>query len=533
MRGVIYARYSCDKQTEQSIEGQIRECMEYARQHDITIVGEYIDRAISGTSDNREEFQRMVSDSSKGYFDAVITYKTDRIARNRYDSAWYKRILRNNGVKLHYAKEAIPDGPEGIILESLLEGMAEYYSAELSQKVNRGMRETARKCKVTGKPPLGYKSDEDNNYIIDESAKAIVQTVFNMYDKGIGSAEICAHLNSLGAKTAYGKPFRSSSINAILNNERYTGVYQYAEIRIEGGLPQIIEKEQFERVQKMLAAKKQAPARGRKMEYFLSGKLYCGECGSGMRGDSGKGRAGTKYYYYTCVNHKKNKTCSKKNVSKDWLENLVVSETVRNILNPEQIEIIAKQCAALNKKERTENTELKMLNKRLEDTQKAIENLMNAIEQGIITPKTKERLLQLEQDEAQIKYEIENCSAEVPQLTETHIKYMLSQFVRDEHVPDEEYSKDIIDCFIHSVYLFEDKICIAYNLTEGNEMKKTDLEFARLREFYGSAFHNVGSPGWTRTNDNAINSRGLCRMITFSPKITNMSKPYISTLYSI
>ena len=512
MRGVIYARYSCDKQTEQSIEGQIRECTEYARQHDITIVGEYIDRAISGTSDNREEFQRMIADSSKKMFDAVITYKTDRIARNRYDSAWYKRILRNNGVKLYYAKEAIPDGPEGIILESLLEGMAEYYSAELSQKVNRGMRETALKCKITGKPPFGYKPDNDNNYTIDEAESAIVQTIFNMYENGTRPKDICSHLNKLGVKTGYNKPFSLSSINAILNNEKYTGLYKYAEIRIENGVPAIISKEQFERVQKMLATKKQAPARGRKMEYFLSGKLYCGECGSGMRGEYGTSRSGAKYYYYTCVNRKKTKACSKKNISKDWLENLIVTETERHILTPEQIDHIARQCAALHQKESTENTELKMLKKRLEDTQKAIENVMSAIEQGIITPKTKERLLQLEQDEKQIKYEIENASTEIPRLTETHIKCMLSQFIRNEQTSDEKFTKDIIDCFIHSVYLYEDRLCIVYNLTEGNDMKKTESEFAQLREFYGSAFHEIGSPSWTRTNDNAVNSRGLYRL---------------------
>ncbi|MBR5236356.1 MAG: recombinase family protein [Clostridia bacterium] len=493
MRGVIYARYSCDKQTEQSIEGQIRECKEYARQHDILIVGEYIDRAISGTSDNREEFQRMIGDSSKKLFDAVITYKTDRIARNRYDSAWYKRILRNNGVKLHYAKEAIPNGPEGIILESLLEGMAEYYSAELSQKVNRGMRETALKRKITGKAPYGYKADKDKNYIIDESAATIVQTIFNMYENGTGPKDICAHLNSLGAKTGYNKPFNLSSINAILNNERYTGVYKYAEIRIEDGMPAIITKEQFCRVQKILASKKQAPGRGRKTEYYLSGKLYCGECGSGMRGEYGTSRSGAKYYYYTCVNRKEQKACSKKNVPKEWLETLVVAETERLILTEEQIDVIAKQCAALHQKERTDNSEVKMLKKRLEDTQKAIENMMTAIEQGIITPKTKERLIQLEQDEAKIKHEIKNASVEVPHLTETHIKYMLSQFLRNEQTSDENFTKQIIECFIHSVHLFEDRLYIVYNLTEGNDMKKTESDFAQLREIYGSAFHEIGS----------------------------------------
>ena len=509
---VIYARYSCDKQTEQSIEGQLRECREYAEQHGLNVIGCYVDRALTGKNDSRAEFQRMIGESSSGLFKAIITYKTDRIARNRYDSAWYKRILRNNGIKLHYAKESVPDGPEGIILESLLEGMAEYYSAELSQKVHRGMRESALKCKVTGMPPLGYKASADKYYEIDEQAGAIVQMIFNMYENKTPSADICKHLNSIGAKTSYGKPFKLTSLNAILRNEKYTGVYKYADVRVEGGIPALVSKEQFCRVQNMLDLNRRTAAKGRKVEYLLCGKLYCGECGTGMHGESGRNKKGEKYCYYTCLKHKKYKSCDKRNVSKDWLEDLVAAETVRNILTPEQIEAIAKRCVALQEKERSDNIELIALNKRLDETQKSIENLMRAIEQGIITPKTKERLIQLEQEEAQLKLEIDSASVETPKLTEKHIKYLLSQFLREENVSDEKYNRDIIECFIHSVYLFDDKICIAYNLTEGDGVKKTELEFSRLEELYGSVSFGFGSPGWTRTNDNAINSRGLYRL---------------------
>ena len=170
MKAVIYARYSCERQTEQSIEGQLRECNDFASQQGITIIGNYIDRAVSGKYDNRDQFQRMIRDSAKGRFEAVIVYKTDRFARNRYDSAMYKAKLKKNGVKVLYAKEHIPEGPEGIILESMLEGMAEYYSAELSQKVIRGMHETAMKCQSTGgNIPLGYKVGYEKKLIVDEN----------------------------------------------------------------------------------------------------------------------------------------------------------------------------------------------------------------------------------------------------------------------------------------------------------------------------------------------------------------------------
>ena len=134
MTAVIYARYSSDNQREESIEGQIRECTSYAEKNDITIVKHYIDRAISAKTDNRPQFQQMIKDSDKKLYDIVLVWKLDRFARNRYDSARYKTQLKKNGVKLMSATEIISEGPEGIILESVLEGYAEYYSADLAEK---------------------------------------------------------------------------------------------------------------------------------------------------------------------------------------------------------------------------------------------------------------------------------------------------------------------------------------------------------------------------------------------------------------
>ena len=157
MTGIIYARYSSDNQREESIDGQIRECKEFAEKNDIRIIDTYIDRALSAKTDNRPSFQQMIKDSSKGLFDVIIVWKLDRFARNRYDSARYKAQLRKNGVKVISANENISEGSEGIILESVLEGMAEYYSADLSEKVIRGLTENAIKCKFNSDPiTLGF-----------------------------------------------------------------------------------------------------------------------------------------------------------------------------------------------------------------------------------------------------------------------------------------------------------------------------------------------------------------------------------------
>ena len=165
---VIYARYSSNSQTEQSIEGQLRVCYDYAKNNNITVIAEYIDRATTGTNDNRESFQKMIKDSNKQVWDLVIVYKLDRFSRNKFEMATHKKTLKDNGVKLVSATENIPETPEGIILESMLEGMAEYYSAELSQKVKRGMRELRAKGYYMGGTLLyGYKKD-GKKVVIDE-----------------------------------------------------------------------------------------------------------------------------------------------------------------------------------------------------------------------------------------------------------------------------------------------------------------------------------------------------------------------------
>jgi DNA invertase Pin-like site-specific DNA recombinase len=481
MKTVIYARYSPGgNQTEQSIEGQLRECNQYAKTHDLTIVDTYIDRHITGKTDHRPKFQKMIKDSSKHLFDAVLVWKTDRFARNRYDSAIYKNQLKKNGVKVFYAKENIPDGPEGIILESMLEGMAEYYSAELSQKIRRGMRESAHKCHVTGGYlALGYKIGPDKSFEIDEQQASIVRKIFAMYDAGSTVTEICNELNSIGVKTARGGCFNKNSLRTILKNEKYIGVYDAQGVRVEDGVPAIIDKALFDRVQQRTAANRKAPAREKaKIDYYLSGKLYCGSCGAGMSGEYGTSKGGERHYYYICVNKKRLKTCDKKAVRKDWIENLIVEATEKHILQPGKLEAIAKKCVEVQARDASQNDELRALQKQLSETKTHIKNLMTAIEQGIITKTTKKRLSDLEAAQEQIEYDIEECSIKQPKLGERDIRFLLSQFQRETNEPLEEYTEKLIKTFVNSVRLFDDHVVVLYNLTnEKNELESSFLEF--------------------------------------------------------
>ena len=307
MKAVIYARYSSDSQREESIEGQIRECTAFAEKNGITILRHYIDRAFSAKTDNRPEFQNMIKNSGKRLFDMVIVWKLDRFARNRYDSARYKATLKKNGVKVVSATEVISDGAEGIILESVLEGYAEYYSADLSEKVVRGMTENALKSKYNGGTlPIGYMIDSEQYFQLDPLTAPFVLEAFKQYAEGATMTEIRDYLNEQGVKNTRGQPLTYNSVQHLLNNRRYIGEYTYRDIVVPDGIPAIVPQDLFERVQERLAKNKKAPARHKAEEdYLLTTKLFCGYCGAYLCGESGTSHTGTTHRYYKCVSVKK------------------------------------------------------------------------------------------------------------------------------------------------------------------------------------------------------------------------------------
>ncbi len=483
-RAVIYARYSSSSQTEQSIEGQIRVCTEYAKAHDLIIVGEYIDRAISGRTDNRPDFQRLMQDCSKHIFDAVIVYRTDRFARNKYDSAIYKQHLKKNNIELHYAAEHIPEGPEGVILESLMEGLAEYYSLELSQKIRRGIRESALKAQsLGGNLALGYKVGPDKSFQIDEKSAEAVRMIFDMYVQQKPNAEICERLNNMGIKTSYGHPFSKSSIPRIVQNEKYIGVYKCGDIRLENAVPPIISKEVFLMAQKETARRRTSKQAARpKAEYLLSGKLFCGHCKRKMVGVSGTGRQGGKFYYYHCPGARK-KTCDKKHVSRDWLEDLVVSETLEHILQPDVIKYIANACYKIQLNDKSGDEEIEFFRRRIAENQKALTNTLRAIESGVDTMSLPIRLRELEMEQIQLKDELKSAEARKVILTPEHIEFMLMQYAEkgeDEHA----YKKEIIECFVSEVYLYDDRLVIYYNINKNHpDFAQSDLSLLESNGF--------------------------------------------------
>lgn len=527
MKAVIYARYSSDNQREESIEGQLRECKEYAERNGILVLQSYIDRALSAKTDNRPEFQRMIRDSAKGLFDTVLIWKLDRFARNRYDSAHYKSQLKKNGVRVISATEQISDGPEGIILESMLEGMAEYYSAELAQKINRGLRENALKGKNNGGSiSLGYRLGEDRRLRIDPLTAPVVREIFQRYADGETVREIIETLNKRHLLTRKGHEFRMNSFNRLLKNRKYIGEYRYKDVVIPDAIPAIVPKELFERVQERMKKNQRAPARAKaEEEYLLTTKLFCGHCGRMMIGESGKGRNGTIHRYYKCGAAKRRQGCHKKAVKKDWIEHIAVMYTIQRVFQDDLIAQIADELVAL---QNTEDNSLPLLRRQLADTERGIENMLNAIQQGIFTSSTRQRLEELEQLRDNVKASILQAELEHPQYSREDIIEWISRF-RYGDPNDKAYQRQIIDIFLNSIYVFDDKLVFTYNYKNGSQTVSLSDVFAA----FGSDSRSRTPPkasierwvlfSFPYAGLRAVPGFGAARFAALKPKISGLS----------
>ena len=474
---VIYARYSSHNQTEQSIEGQLRVCHEYAKREGYNVVGEYIDRAISGRTDGRPDFQRMIDDSRKGAFLYVIVYRLDRFTRNRYDSAIYKHKLKKNGVKVLSAMENIGDNPESVILEAVLEASAEYYSLELAQKVKRGMRESAMKGNSCGGvAPLGYKSD-GKRLVIDETKAPYVKKAFEDYAAGIPKRQIINELNAAGLRNRNGKPYGNTALQVALQNEKYIGVVRWGDIVAEDACPALVDRETFDKVQARIKQnKRQAGKNKAKVEYLLTGKVFCGYCGETVTGVSGRGRHGDMHYYYCCHGRRTRSGCRKQHEKKDFLEWYVVEQTVQYVLTPERMQIIAAAVVAEYNKE-FDSSKIKELEKQIARLDRELNSLVDTL---IDVPKSArpriyEKMETKEAQKADLEIDLSKLRiASKIRHTEEEIIAWLKMFCQGD-LFDMEFRQRIIDTFINSIYIYDDKIVIFYNIRGGKQISYIDM----------------------------------------------------------
>lgn len=476
IKAVIYARYSSHGQQEQSIDGQLRDCYAFAARQGYSIVSEYIDRALTGRNDDRPDFQRMLADAKKKQFKYIIVWKLDRFARNRYDSAVHKAELKKCGVRVISATENITDEPEGIMLEGLLESLAEYYSANLSKHVKRGMRECIIAGNYTGGiPPYGFKV-ENKKLVADEETAPIIRYVFEQYAKGVSKKDIIDELNKRGVISKTGRTLTLNSLQHALRNPKYIGKYIYDGQEVTGGCEALISEEVFNAVQKRLDSVKRAPAAGKAHEdYLLQGKAFCGDCGSPLVGESGRGRHGTIYHYYACAKKKKSHTCPKKNEKKGFLEWFVVEQTVEYVLTPERIDYIAARIVAKYDEEFNDKGI-----KDLERQAKKIESEINAAVDASLTapekvrPRYYEKIETLETQKADIEMNLATLKiAAGHRYTKEQIAEWLKTFCNGDKL-DIEFQKRIIDVLVNSVYVYDDKIVIYYNVKDGKQISYID-----------------------------------------------------------
>ena len=480
MNAVIYARYSSYNQTERSIEGQIEDCMRYAEQNDIKVIAHYIDRACSGTNaEHRPQFQQMVKDSEKKQFDAVLVYKLDRFSRNRYDSAMYKAKLKKNDVKVVSVMENISEDPMGIILESMLEGMAEYYSANLSQNVKRGMKVARSRGTFTGGTvAYGYEV-KDKRIVINEAEAEAVRYVFGEYAKGTKLTDIVEHLNSTGLKPRFNAKFTTGSLHNLLKNKKYIGEYSFEDEELPQMYPRIIDDETFRAVNARIEANKRAPATAKaKVRYQLQGKLFCGMCGANMIGESGKSKNGTVHHYYTCAERKKHHTCKKRNERKDPLERYVVEKTLHYVLTPKKIDYIAGKLVEQYKKEFSSDN-IGKLEKAIEKTDReinaSVDLMIENASNTVLVKKLNEKIESLSFQLDEMKTDLANLriTSKNAYTKEEYKKWLRALGTGD--TASEEFRQQIIDTFVNSVYLFDDKLIIYYNIKEEKQVTYTEM----------------------------------------------------------
>ena len=484
INAVIYARYSSHNQTEQSIEGQLHDAYEFAQREGYTIVGEYIDRAQSGTKDTRIDFQRMIADAQKKQFQAVIVWKLDRFARNRYDSAIYKAKLKKYGIRVVSVMERIQDNPEGIILEGMLESMAEYYSANLAVNIKRGQRESIAKGRFCGGPiPYGYKN-ADGHLIADDKTAPIIQEVFRRYSEGESMKDIIDNLSARGVKSSSGGALTYTTFSRALLNRVYIGEFTYNGGVVPGCADALIDADTFAKVQEKVASRRHAPAAGKaKVEYLLQGKVFCGHCGGHMVGESGKGRNGEVYSYYSCRNRKKYHTCQKKNEKKDFIEWYVAEQTLEYILTPERMEKVAAAVVREYEKEFGDGP-IKEKERQIKKIEKELDNLVDSLAEApkAARPRIYARMEELEAQKADIEIDVAKLKiAQGIRFTEAEVKAWLKQFCKGDAL-DEDFRRRIIDVFINSVYLYDKRVIIFYNIKGGKQVSYIDVADADIDE---------------------------------------------------
>lgn len=480
-KAALYARYGSDNQRSESIDAQLRAMQNYCQQNHILIVETYIDEAKSATTDHRPSFQKMIADSKYHQFNIILVHKLDRFARNRYDSAVYKRELKKNGGSVYSVLENLDDSPESIMMESVLEGMSEYYSQNLAREVMKGMRETALQCKHTGgKPPLGYDLNAEGKLIINQGEAEVVQQIFKMYLGNYSYSKMAEVLNKKGYRTKTGSLFRKNSFYSILRQEKYTGVYIWNrvsakqngmrnsykskalkdQVRIQGGCPSIISYVGFEEVQKKMQERTHGKAESKARRYYMlggKGFLQCGICGKSMTGTVRKSHGKT-YITYQCPFHKA-KQCETKEVRADRLNLIVAQQLAEFFFREDRL----KDWEDLLRSDIRDDPENKSLKNRIKGIDKKMENILQNLE-DVVSKALTQRLDELAQKKEELESKLRKMTNVPTRITKDDMKKLKAGFIQllmNEDLPE---VRQFLKNTIKKITVYNDKITVTFNL---------------------------------------------------------------------
>lgn len=453
---IIYARYSSHNQRDVSIEQQIEACRKHAAELGLTITDTYEDRAISGRTDNRPAFQRMMRDAEDGKFQYVLAWKSNRMGRNMMQAMVNESRLMDCGVKVFYAEEDFDDSAAGRFALRSMMNVNQFYSDNLAEDVRRGLMDNASKCMANGRQPLGYKRGEGGKVVVDEPAAAIVREIYTRIASGEMFMDIARDLNRRGIKTQSGSEWNKSSFNVLCRNERYRGIYIYGDTRIEGGIPPIVDDVLWYKVQEVLKVKKSknrhhCPS---DEDYLLTGKLRCGKCGGYMIGMSGRSKTGDVHHYYACQNRRVGHTCDKKNIRRDVVEPAVAQAIKQYCLTDDAIEWITDQTIAYWEDE-DRKLQIDSIENDLSAVQSSISNVMKAIEMGVITETTRDRLIELERQQTDLKSKLALAKEEIVHVDRKDLISSLLAF-RHGNVHDRAYQEKLFNAFLIAVYVYDD-----------------------------------------------------------------------------
>ncbi len=484
---IAYYRFSSHAQNETSIDQQKEQAHLYAETHGLTIIKEYADKAISGTTAERPGFQQMLSEVDKLKPAVLILWKTDRLGRDRYILICAKKTIRDAGCSIQCVAEVTPtDTPESALFEGVLEGMTEFYSRQLSQNVIRGMRYNAQNALYNGHKLLGYAVDDTKHYIEDKVTAPVVQRIFMQYADGKPLTQIAVELNNQGIKTVLDRNFTVNSLRHILKNRAYIGEYHYSDIVISDGMPRLVSDELFEEVQKRFEQNKHKAKTPSAEEdaprYWLTGKLYCGECGTTMHGMSGTSKTGKTHYYYACKNHRKHK-CNLKNIPKDLLEAHVVWVLRDLIKDTENLASLAVDIATYYKNLNSDNGYISSLEVDLEETRKGIRSLVKVIEKGVLSDAVTDRLTELENRKKALEEAIETEKLKQALVEdECSIQKYFNMYAHADF-DDEETRNGILEYFVDKIYVYNDRLVITFYYSDD----KTEIALDTLTEITGTS----------------------------------------------